>query len=138
LQFVHPSHKRRILLLAAGVVICGTTGNTLLRVGMSSHAPIVSASPIDYLTAFVRIPIIIGVLTLIAQFIFQLTLLSWADLTFALPMTSPSYVVITLIGAFALGERVSTVHWFGVMLILCGVIVVGRTRPLTPGSGLNR
>lgn len=105
---------------------------------MSSHAPIVSASPADYLTAFVRIPVIIGVLTLIAQLIFQLTLLSWADLTFALPMTSPSYVVITLVGAFALGERVSTVHWFGVMLILCGVIVVGRTRPLTPGSGLNR
>lgn len=130
-------HKRRIALLAAGVVATGTAGNSLLRVGLN-HAPaLLSVSPIAHLEALARPAVIAAVLILITSFILQLTLLSWADLTFALPITSPSYVVVTIVGVVALGEHVSAVHWMGVLLILCGVIIVGRTKPLTPGSGID-
>ena len=127
----------RILLLAAAVIATGTLGNTLLRAGMSGAPPIVSPSPAVYLEALIRPAVIVGIVLLVACLILQLTLLSWADLTFVLPITSPSYVAITISGAWALGERVSVTHWAGVLLILCGVIVVGRTRPLTPGSGIQ-
>ncbi len=77
---------------------------------------------------------LVGVVILIANMILQLSLLSWADLTYTLPVTSPSYVLVTVIGALGLREHVSLAHWLGVLLILFGVIIVGRTRPLTTGS----
>jgi drug/metabolite transporter (DMT)-like permease len=134
---IRNTRKRRIALLAAGVIATGTTGNSLLRVGLSRVGPLLGSSPVAYLEALIRPAVVGGVLSLIACFLLQLTLLSWADLTFALPMTSPSYVVITIIGVLGLGEHVSAAHWFGVLLILCGVILVGRTKPLTPGSGIK-
>ena len=90
-----------------------------------------------HLAAMAHPTVLIGILLLIACFLLQLTLLSWADLTFAVPVTSPSYIVITLVGVLALGEHVSLIHWTGVLLILLGVVVVGRTKPLTAGSGLK-
>ncbi len=82
---------------------------------------------------FASITVFLGVAVLLLNFILQLSLLSWADLTYALPVTAPSYVLIAFIGAFGLHEHVSLAHWFGVTLILCGVVIVGRTRPLTTG-----
>jgi drug/metabolite transporter (DMT)-like permease len=67
-----------------------------------------------------------------------LSLLSWADLTFVLPVTSSAYVLVTLIGSFLLGEQVSLTHWIGVLLILAGVAIVGRTKPLTGHVGDGR
>ena len=72
-------------------------------------------------------------IVLATSFLLHLSLLSWADLTYALPVTSASYVVVTVVGALVLHERVSASHWLGVLLIVLGVIVVGRTQPLTAG-----
>ncbi len=129
--------RHRIALLAAGVIATGTSGNALLRVGLRHIPPLTNYSPIAHVAAMAHPAVLLGILLLIANFLLQLTLLSWADLTFALPMTSPSYVLITIVGVLALGERVSVSHWAGVLLILVGVVVVGRTKPLTPGSGLQ-
>jgi drug/metabolite transporter (DMT)-like permease len=119
--------------LAAGVVASGVAGNSLLRVGLGSSG-VVTFSPIGYLREFANAAVIAGVGLLALGFILQLTLLSWADLTYALPVTSSSYVVITVVGVVGLHEHVSVAHWGGVLLILTGVIVVGRTKPLTTGK----
>jgi len=126
----------RVGLLALGVILTGAAGNALLRLGVGSAGPILTLSPMAYIREFARWSVLTGVIVLIAGYILQLSLLSWADLTFAVPVTSASYVLIPLVGALGLHEHVSLAHWMGVLLILCGVIVVGRTRPLTPGSGL--
>lgn len=119
------------------MVATNAAGNALMRVGLSAMPPLVGFSPLAYLKAFADVAVVIGVVSLMAGFILELTLLSWADLTYVLPVTSSSYVLIAVIGVLGLHENVSLVHWIGVMLILFGVIVVGRTRPLTPGSGLK-
>ena len=128
-------HPNRVFMLAAAVVATGAAGNALLRVGLSSAGPILTFSPLAYLKEFGNVAVVAGVVALIARLILQLSLLSWADLTYAIPVTSASYVVITLVGAFGLHEHVSAAHWSGVMLILFGVMVVGRTKPLTTGNG---
>ena len=74
---------------------------------------------------------VLGVLVLILWFVLQLSLLSCADLTYVLPVTSAFYVLVVLLGAAVLHERVSAAHWCGVLLILIGVLIVGRTTPLT-------
>jgi len=130
-----PPDRRIVHLLAIAVIACNAIGNTLLRAGLSSAKPIESFSPGAYLAAFGNLWVILGIILLIAWLFLQLSLLSWADLTYVLPVTSASYVLVTILGAFVLNESVSIAHWFGVLLILCGVVIVWRTRPLTPGSG---
>ncbi len=125
-------HKKRVSILAAAVVASGAAGKALLRAGLSSSAPLAFA-PMDYIRGLASATVILGVAVLALNFIFQLSLLSWTDLTYALPVTSPTYALIAIIGVFGLHEHVSAAHWFGVLLILCGVIVVGRTKPLTTG-----
>jgi len=105
-----------VWILAAGVVVTGTVGKSLLRVGLSSHEHVV---------------LVMGVLGLVCCYLLQLALLSRADLTYAIPTTSISYVLVVAIGAFGLHEHVSVAHWVAVLLITAGVVIVGRTSPLT-------
>ncbi len=123
--------KIRTELLAAGVVLTGVSGNSLLRAGLKGAEPLIGVSPLAYIAHFTNVIVLAGVIILAASFILQLSLLSWADLTYALPVTSASYVVVTLVGAVFLKEHVTPVHWLAVCLIVSGVIVVGRTQPLT-------
>ena len=127
-------YARRVHFLAAGVVVTGSAGNALLRVGLSSGSPLVTFSPMAYLKEFANIAVVLGVAILMLGFILQLSLLSWADLTYAIPVTSSSYVVIAVVGVFGLHEHISPAHWVGILLILLGVVIVGRTKPLTTGT----
>lgn len=124
-----------IRALALAVVGFNVSGNYFLSLGMRTSGGTTSLSPLNYLKA-VNLSVGIGVLLLIAWLVSQLSLLSWADLTFVLPISATSYVLAAMLGAALLGEHVSTAHWAGVSLIGAGVLVVGRTRPsTTPGSG---
>ena len=75
---------------------------------------------------------IAGVVLLTCWMIANLSLLSRADLSYALPVTgSVSYMLIALVGHFFLGERVSLSHWVGIIIITAGVLLVIETSPLT-------
>lgn len=62
-----------------------------------------------------------------AYMVFQLSLFSWADLSFVVPVIASSYVVTTLLSRFILGEYVQLERWLGVVLISIGVIFVMGT-----------
>jgi hypothetical protein len=134
-----PARERHTVhLLAGAVIVLNAVGNSLLRVGLSSNRSVSSFAPAAYLAALADPWVILGVVLLFGWMILQLSLLSWADLTYVLPVTSLSYVLIAMIGAFALNEPVSPAHWFGISMIVGGVIIAGRTRPLTTGSEVRR
>ena len=82
-------------------------GNYFLSVGMRGIGATVSLSPQAFLPVFGNPWIVVGIVLLVGWLIAQLSLLSWADLTFVLPVTSISYVLAALLGAFGLGEHVS-------------------------------
>lgn len=115
----------RVIVLAIAVVVLSMVGNYCLSVGMRSHAPT------DYIAAFKNPWVLTGIALLIGWLLAQLSLLSWADLTYVLPITAVSYVGSAILGAFALHEHVSAWRWAGVGLIAIGVILVSRTRPRT-------
>ena len=124
---------KRIAVLAAAVIGAAAAGNSLLRVGLID-APVTGFSPLAYLKEFANAPVILGVMILALGFVLQLILLSWADLTYVIPVTSASYGVIAVVGVVSLHEHVSGYHWIGIALILSGVVIVGRTKPLTTGT----
>lgn len=61
----------------------------------------------------------------------RLTLLSWADLSYVLVITSFSYVLTAVAGAVGLNEKVTWIHWIGICLITLGVVLVVHTPPQT-------
>ncbi len=102
-------------------------GNVLLSHGMRQVGKIVSASPLDYIRAFANPWAVLGVLVLIFWMISDLALLSRADLSFVLPITASSYVLIAIAGHFLLGERISSIHWAGIVVITLGVVLAEET-----------
>ena len=65
----------------------------------------------------------------IGFFCTYLTALSWADLTYVLPATALSYVLMALLAKIFLHEDVTLAHWLGIALITAGVGFVA-TGPL--------
>jgi drug/metabolite transporter (DMT)-like permease len=62
----------------------------------------------------------------------RMALLSWADLSYVLPVTSVGYVLVALAGKILLHEQISTRRWAGIILIMAGVALVsGTTHPQT-------
>jgi drug/metabolite transporter (DMT)-like permease len=88
-----------------------------------------SASPLDYLQIFTNPWIDCGVLLLIVWFASQLSLLSWSDLSYVLPITGGSYVLTAVLGKVFLHEFVSISRWLGILVISLGVILVMGTAP---------
>ncbi|MBV9083097.1 MAG: hypothetical protein JOZ62_10500 [Acidobacteriaceae bacterium] len=64
-----------------------------------------------------------------------MALMSWADLSFALPMMAIGYVVAALLGKFVLDENVGTPRWCGIVLIFAGSSMVGTTAHRTSRKG---
>src|SRR4051794_11329561 len=98
--------KTRILI--AAVVIGNVVGNALLSRGLHQPSTQLSPSVMHYFYAVANPWVIAGVLLLTAWMVANLSLLSRADLSYALPVTgSISYLLIALVGHFFLGEPVS-------------------------------
>jgi drug/metabolite transporter (DMT)-like permease len=125
-------HKRRNHLLILVVVLTNVFGNVALSHGMR-QAGIVSASPLDYMRAFVKPWTVAGIVILVVWMVGDLALLSRADLSFVLPVTASAYVLIALAGHFWLGERISVVRWIGIAAITLGVVLAEETPSRTTG-----
>jgi drug/metabolite transporter (DMT)-like permease len=120
-------------ICAAVVVSSNVFGNFFLKRGMPPALP----SPLAYIAVLFQPYAALGVLLLILWLASRMTLLSWADLSYVLPVTAVGYALVALAGKVLLHERVSSTRWTGVVLIVAGVALVGfGTAPQTvPRSG---
>jgi len=129
---VSPRIKTRIF--TAIVVVTNVLGNSFLSRGMQSIGELVSLSPVPYIRALFNPWVALGTSLLIVWLLSTMALLSWADLSYVLPVTSMAYVLVALVGRFVLHEAVSAAHWSGILLIMAGVALVGSTNPNTAGK----
>jgi len=107
-------------LCSAIVVISNVAGNFFMKRGMPQHL-----APLEYITVLFQPWVALGVLLLIVWLISRMTLLSWADLSYVLPVTSLGYVLVALLGRWLLDERITSTRWAGILLIVAGVALVG-------------
>lgn len=118
--------KTAIFLVVA--VIANSFGNLLLAIGMDRMPSFTGTSFPHYLYLLVANPYLMPGTALSAIYmVAQLSLFSWADLSFVVPVIASSYVVTTLLSEFILGERLQLERWLGVLLISAGVAFVMRT-----------
>lgn len=115
-------------ICASVVVLCNVWGNFFLKRGIPADLP----TPLSYITALFEPWAALGVILLIVWLISRMTLLSWADLSYVLPVTSIGYVLVALAGKVLLHEQVTEKRWAGILLIVLGVALVsGGTSPQT-------
>jgi len=119
------------------VVVTNVLGNLLLSMGMRQLGSILNKPVTAYITALFNPLVAAGVALLIVWLISQMTLLSWADLSYVMPVTSIGYVLSAVTGHFVLHEQVSLRRWGGVWLIVLGVILVSRTPPSAKRKDLS-
>ena len=130
-------HRKTYALLAS-MVFFSSLGNVLLGRGMKEIGEIVDFSPAALAAVFAKTftngSIWLGILSLLIFFVSYLLLLSWADLSYVLPVTSAGYVLAAIAGRLFLQEQISTARWTGIALIMSGVVLVGRTAHSTTGE----
>ena len=65
------------------------------------------STPLEYIGALFQPWVALGVVLLILWQLSRMALLSWADLSYVLPVTSVGYVLVALIGKVMLNEAIT-------------------------------
>jgi uncharacterized membrane protein len=114
-------------VVTAVVIVSNVLGDSILRAGLQQVGSLVSKPPLAYIAALFNPLVALGVSMLILWLLSHMALLSWADLSYVLPVTSVGYALVALAGKVFLHEHVSAARWAGIFLIIAGVVLVGRT-----------
>lgn len=114
------------------VVVSNTIGNLLLGLGMRAMPDFHPGNVLAYTVSFLgNVWIISGIALMIIWMIAQLSMFSWADLSYVLPVTAGAYVLTAILSKFFLDERISIARWGGIVLVSFGVLLVAETPPWT-------
>ncbi len=113
--------------------------NLFLAWGMRQFSEVLALNPAAYLRAMLDPLVALGIVMQILWLLTRMSLLSVADLSFVLPVTSAGYVLSTLLGRVFLHEPVSASRWAGAILISLGAaLVVSTPEKTTEGARIGK
>jgi uncharacterized membrane protein len=116
-------------ICVAVVVSSNAFGDFFMKRGMPADSQL--STPLEYIAALFQPWVAAGVALLILWQMSRMALLSWADLSYVLPVTSIGYVVVALLGKVMLHEQITPRRWAGITLIMAGVALVSGGTPQT-------
>jgi len=100
-------------LFVALVVVSNVAGNAVLNAGVkSSNIPAIAT----------------GVALLIVWTLARMSLLTWADLSWVVPITAIGYVLNAAVGQVFFRETVSAERWIGAVCVTAGTVLVGSKK----------
>ncbi len=112
-------------------VSAGTIGDILLAKGMKEMGDISAMNLRGILNvafqALTTPKLIVGTCMLAVFFFLWLAVLSWEDLSVALPMQALNYVLVAFLSQYFLGETVSPLRWAGTILVCLGVMLITKS-----------
>ncbi len=114
-------------MLVLAVTAFNVFGNLSLAWGMKHLGIQVGLDPRGYLRAMINPFVTLGIVLLILWLLTRMALLSWADLSFVLPVTGLGYFLAAVTGAVFLHEVMTPADWLGTLLIFAGIVLVGTT-----------
>jgi uncharacterized membrane protein len=124
-------------LLTAFVVLTNVLGNFSLSWGMKHQPTQLADSPLVYIQTIFSPWVLLGTTLLVLWLLSRMTLLSWADLSYVLPVTSIGYVLTAFLGKYFFAEQITWQRWLGTLAIMIGMILVGLTTPNTTRPNPN-
>jgi drug/metabolite transporter (DMT)-like permease len=127
-------------IVVSMAALSAAVGETLLSSGMKKFGAVNLADPSHWLALaalLVKNPsIAAGVFFLAIFFFLYLAALSWADLSFVLPLTALSYLFAAFLAKYFLNEEVTWMRWMGTMVIVLGIALVALDhKPEPAGRG---
>ena len=117
----------KTLLLLCSLIVGSTLGEICSAKGMKEVGDVRfnSRSLLSAFRKMIRNPYLIaGIGFLAISFFSFLSLLSYQDLSFIVPLTAVTYITNTLGARFFLKEKVSKRRWIGTILVASGVLIV--------------
>ena len=121
--------KTAIVMLIA--VIAGTIGDILLARGMKELGDISAMNLRGILNvalqALTSPKLMFGTAMLAVFFFLWLAVLSWEDLSVALPMQALNYILVAFLSQYFLHEVVTPLRWAGTVLVAIGVIMITKS-----------
>jgi len=121
--------KTIIIMLIA--VTAGTVGDILLAKGMKQLGDLSTMNLRGIIEVAFRAmtewKIVVGTAMLALFFFLWLAVLSWEDLSVALPMQALNYVLVAVLAKYLLHEDVSPLRWAGIALVCVGVMLITKS-----------
>jgi drug/metabolite transporter (DMT)-like permease len=121
----------KIFLVLAVALVVEAIGLVCLRKGMMQVGEISSFNIKALFAIFLQVVtnkmVVLGVFFSAIYFCLFLTLLSWGELSFILPLTAVGYLVSGSFARYFLMEQVSPLRWVGTLLIVVGVFLIMRS-----------
>jgi drug/metabolite transporter (DMT)-like permease len=112
-------------------VSAGTIGDILLAKGMKELGDLSAMNLRGILNVAIQAlttpKLIIGTTMLAVFFFLWLAVLSWEDLSVALPMQALNYVLVAFLSQYFLGEVVTPMRWAGTVLVCVGVMLITKS-----------
>ncbi len=125
----------KTVILITLAAVSAAVGETMLSYAMKRTGQLSLTDPSHWsglIVSIVRNPYIFaGVVFLAVYFFLYLIALSWADLSFVLPLTAISYIVAALLARLFLNEEVTWLRWAGTIIITLGIVFIaigGKSR----------
>ena len=107
-------------------MLCAGTGSILMRKGLQQIGVLPSRRIFILLQFYLRAVcnplVLLGVVISIGYFALWLAVLSWADVSWALPMNAVEYIFVALFAGVALKEKIGFNRWLGMGFIFLGMI----------------
>ena len=121
--------KWKTPLFVGVVVLTNAFGNFFIARGMREFPPL--GAPLDLLIAIFTPWVALGIMLLITWLLTRMLFLSFADLSYMMPVTSLGYVLSVVLGHYYLNERITPQRWAGTVCIMIGMVLVGLGKPST-------
>ena len=122
------------MVMVSLMVVCANVGDLMLKRGMLQIGAVQMTPSGIWLALLSTIhngTIWLGILFLIGFTFCYMTAVSWADYSYVMPAGAFGYAFQTMLAVVILHEAVGARRWFGVVLIVVGVLLVGQTHPST-------
>jgi len=124
-----------LLILFIGLTF-ESTGIVLLKKGMNQLEKVQTVSVSEIVrvvkAAVTNSYILLGVFFQALFFICLLILMSESDITFLWPLTALTFVFSTVAAILFLHERVSSIRWVGIVLIMIGAAFISYSEHVKP------
>jgi drug/metabolite transporter (DMT)-like permease len=115
-------------LLVSVLIAANASGDLLNAAGMRRHGEVNDFRPSGMARLLLSLMrnclVIAGVAMMCIAFFAQMSLLSIADVSFAVPATASGYILETILAKLLLGEHIGAVRWTGAALVGIGVALL--------------
>ncbi len=116
-----------IILLLVSVML-GAFGQLSMKKGLKNKPiQINELASLKIFNTVFEPNVFLGILLYVVATLIWLVVLSNAELSYAYPLIALGYIATTILAYIYLGENIVLFRWLGIILIVIGAVLIGRT-----------